>query len=449
MIRAHMSSALATDLYQLTMMAGYWTAGLTGTATFELFVRRLPPDRGYLLAAGLDQALGFLESVRFDEADRAALAALPQFAQVDPAWFDDYLARFRFSGDVWAIAEGTPVFAQEPLLRVTAPLPEAQLVETALLATLSYQTSVATKASRAVAAAGGRAVIEFGARRAHGLCAAFDAARAAFIGGCAGTSYVDAAVRLGIPATGTMAHSWVQAFADEDEAFREFSRVFPGTAVYLLDTYDTIAAARRLAQSGLKPPAVRLDSGDLVELSRAVRRILDEAGLTKTTIFATSDLDEYRIADLLAAGAPIDGFGVGTSLTTVVDAPALSAVYKLVAIERHGAAAGVIKLSPGKHTWPGAKQVWRVVHDGVAVEDVVAAADEPPIDGAQPLMSEVMRGGRRLEEQLPIVEQRRRCRSCVDALPDGVRRLRDAESYPVRVSDTLEARRRAIEAGLD
>lgn len=436
-----MSSALETDLYQLTMMAGYWSAGLTSRATFELFARRLPADRGYLVAAGLEQALAFLESVAFDRADREALAALPQFAHVDRAWFDDYLARYRFSGDVWALPEGTPVFAQEPLLRVTAPLPEAQLVETALLATLSFQTSVAAKAARCVSAARGRAVVEFGARRAHGIGAALSAARAAFIGGCAATSYVEAALAFGIPTTGTMAHSWVQAFATEEQAFREFSRVFPDSAVYLLDTYDTIAAARKLAASGLRPPSVRLDSGDLAALSRETRAILDAAGLRETKIFATSDLDEYRIAELLAAGAPIDGFGVGTALTTVSDAPALSAVYKLVEIERGGSPIGTIKLSHDKHTWPGAKQIWRVQRGGAAVEDVVAAIDEAAIVSASPLLVPVMRGGRRTDPSEPIAVARDRCAAAVASLPDRVRTLRDPETYPVRVSAVLEQRR--------
>ena len=407
--------------------------------------RRLPPPRGYLVAAGLDQALDYLESVRFDERDRAALRALPQFAHVDPAWFDDYLAQFRFTGEVWAMPEGTAVFAQEPLLRVTAPLPEAQLVETALLAILTFQTSVAAKASRVVAAAKGRRVIEFGARRAHGLGAAMEAARAAFIGGCAGTSYVAAAVRFNIPTTGTMAHSWVQAFPTEEDAFRTFSHAFPETAVYLIDTYDTIQATHLLVRAGLRPSSVRLDSGDLVELSRQVRQILDEGGLRDTKIFVTGDLDEYRIADLLQAGAPIDAFGVGTSLTTVSDAPSLSGVYKLVEIDRLGTRAGVIKLSQGKHTWPGPKQVWRVVRNGGAVEDMVAAADEDGRADAVPLLSCVMRDGRRVQANEPLLAARDRCRDSVGALPAGVRRLQDADEYRVTISDVLEARRQALE----
>ena len=280
-------------------------------------------------------------------------------------------------------------------------LPEAQLVETALLAIVGFQTSVASKATRVVAAAEGRNVVEFGARRAHGIAGAMDAARAAFIGGCTGTSYVEAARRFGIPAFGTMAHSWIQAFPNEVDAFREFSRTFAESAVYLLDTYDTVSAARQLAATGLRPPVVRLDSGNLVELSVAVRRVLDEAGLADTRIFATGDLDEYEIARLVSSGARIDGFGVGTALTTVSDAPALAAVYKLVDVERHGEHVGVAKFSPGKETWPGAKQVWRMAPEGEIVRDIVAAIDEPgPADGT-PLLIEVVRRGARIAPRKP------------------------------------------------
>jgi nicotinate phosphoribosyltransferase len=439
-----MSNGLATDLYQLTMAAGYWRAGLTSPATFELFVRRLPESRGYLLAAGLDCALDFLERIAFSPADVTWLRGLPAFARVPREFFDDYLANLSFTGDVFAMPEGTPVFPHEPILRVTAPQPEAQLVETALLSIVSFQTSVATKAARIVDAAAGRTVIEFGARRAHGLESAMTAARAAYIGGCDGTSLVEAARRFGIPVSGTMAHAWVQTFADERAAFEEFNRTFADIAVYLLDTYDTIAAARLLATSNLRPPMVRLDSGDLDALSREVRRILDEAGLTATKIFATSDLDEYRIADLVDAGAPIDGFGVGTSLTTVSDAPALSAVYKLVEVQRDAKPVGVVKLSVGKATWPGAKQVWRHHANARMIGDVIAAADEPEIRDALPLLQPVMTRGRRVNARAPLDALRDACRRSVGTLPDEVRALRAPATYPVRVSETLEKRRTTL-----
>lgn len=438
-----MGRGLETDLYQLTMAAGYWRARMTEAATFELFVRRLPPNRSYLVVAGIEQAVEYLEQAAFDTTDRDWLKQLPPFVNVPPAFFDEYLASFRFSGDVWAAVEGTLVFENEPILRVTASIAEAQIVETALLAIVGFQTSVASKAARVVAAADGRSVVEFGARRAHGIGSARDAARAAFIGGCAGTSYVEAARRFGIPAFGTMAHSWVQAFPNEIEAFREFSRTFSEAAVYLLDTYDTVSAARRLAASGLRPRVVRLDSGDLVRLSASVRVVLDEGGLTETKIFATGDLDEYEIARLVAAGARIDGFGVGTALTTVNDAPALPAVYKLVEIDRRGQPVGVMKLSPGKETLPGAKQVWRVLKNGVMARDIIAAADEPAPAGGTPLLTEIVRGGQRVAAGETLEAMRARCRGSIATLPAALKILEGTGVSPVEISDTLQARRGA------
>jgi nicotinate phosphoribosyltransferase len=439
-----MSFGLYTDLYELTMAAGYWRAGMTGPATFELFVRHLPPPRAYLIAAGLEPALDCLEALAFDRAEIDWLRELPQFAHVPAAFFDDYLRGLTFTGDIWAVPEGTAVFANEPLVRVTAPLPEAQLVETLLLAMVSFQTSVATKAARLVEAAAGRPVIEFGARRAHGVGSAIDAARASYIGGCDGTSFVEAGRRFGIPVSGTMAHSWVQAFPTEAGAFKEFSRTFEAAAVFLLDTYDTLAAVRGLVASGVRPPMVRLDSGDLARLSVEVRRILDEAGFHATKIFATSDLDEYEIERLVSAGAPIDGFGVGTSLTTVNDAPALGAVYKLVEVDRGQGPVGVVKLSAHKQTWPGAKQVWRIVDGGEWLRDVVAAAGEPAPPNGLPLLEPVMTRGRRLEPKARLADARARCQATRAELPRGLRGLKTDARYPVVVSDTLESRRRAL-----
>lgn len=436
-----MGRGLETDLYQLTMAAGYWRARMTEAATFELFVRRLPPNRSYLIVAGIEQAVEYLEQVAFDATDRDWLKQLPPFVNVPPAFFDEYLASFRFSGDVWAVAEGTLVFENEPILRVTASIAEAQIVETALLAIVGFQTSVASKAARVAAAADGRNVVEFGARRAHGIASARDAARAAFIGGCTGTSYVEAARRFGIPAFGTMAHSWVQAFPNEMEAFLEFSRTFADAAVYLLDTYDAVTAARRLAASGVRPRVVRLDSGDLIRLSASVRRVLDEAGLTETKIFATGDLDEYEIARLVAAGARIDGFGVGAALTTVNDAPALPVVYKLVEIDRQGKPVGVRKLSPGKETLPGAKQVWRVLKNAVIVRDVVAAADEPAPAGGTPLLAQIVSRGRRVAAGETLEAMRARCRDGLATLPAALKTLGPTAISPVEISRVLQARR--------
>lgn len=431
--------ALSTDLYELTMMAGYHAAGFAPRATFELYARELPPNRAYLVAAGLDQALEYLETLRFTPEDIEFLRALPNLAGIGRAFFDEFLPAFRFTGDVWAVEEGATVFPPAPLLRVTAPLPEAQLVETALLAIVAFQTSVASRASRIVEAAAGRAVVEFGARRAHGTEAGALAGRAAFIGGCESTSSVEAGRRFGIPLSGTMAHSWVTAFPDELEAFRRYADAFGERAVMLIDTYDTVAAARRVASSGLRPRAVRLDSGDIVDLSRRVRAILDEGGLRETGIFVSGDLDEWRIADIVASGAPVDGFGVGAALSTVTDAPSLGAVYKLVEVERHGAPVPVMKRSPAKQTWPGRKQVWRRLQDGVAAGDVIELADAPPpAPDAVPLLRKVMAGGRRILAPQPVAALRARCREAVAALPASVRRLRDPERYPVAVGPALE-----------
>jgi len=431
--------ALSTDLYELTMMAGYRRAGLTGSATFELYARRLPPSRSFLVAAGLEQALDFLETLRFSGEDIAYLRSLPHFGCVTDEFFDDYLPRFRFTGEVWAVEEGTPVFPPAPLLRVTAPLPEAQLVETALLAFITFQTTVASKAARITAAAAGRSVVEFGARRAHGVEAGVLAARAAYLAGCDGTSNVDAGRRFGIPVSGTMAHSWVLAFGDEEEAFTTYADCFRERAVLLLDTFDTLAAARRIPAAGLRPAAVRLDSGDLAGLSRQVRAILDGAGLSATKILASGDLDEGKIAALVSGGAPIDGFGVGAALSTSFDAPSLGAVYKLVELERRGGVAPVMKSSPDKETYPGRKQVWRVLESGRAVRDVLALADEPGPAGAVPLLEPVMRDGRRVRPSRALAALRERCRDELTRLPDAVRRLADPASYTVELSGGLRS----------
>lgn len=436
------SLALSTDLYELTMMAGYYTAGLRAPATFELYVRELPPNRSFLVAAGLEQALAYLEQLRFTEEDIAHLRGLPALDGVRREFFEDYLPRFRFTGEVWAVAEGDPVFPPAPLVRVTAPLPEAQLVETALLALVGFQTSVASRAARMVQAAAGRRVVEFGARRAHGVDAGVLAARAAFMAGCDSTSNVEAGRRFGIPVSGTMAHAWVTAFPTELAAFRQYAEVFGDRTVILLDTYDTVAAARAVAESGLAPAAVRLDSGDVVALSRQVRATLDAAGLHATKIFASGDLDEDRIAAIVQAGAPVDGFGVGAALSTSSDAPSLGAVYKLVEIERDGTAVPVMKCSPGKQTRPGRKQVWRLFDRGTAVEDVIeleAAGrvhEDPPVE-ARALLARVMRDGRREAPPVPASELRARHLAAVARLPAGVRRLAGAARYPVRIGSAL------------
>lgn len=432
-----MPSALATDLYQVTMMAGYHATGQDQPRTFELFVRGLPEHRQYLIAAGLEQALDYLTTLRFTADEIAWLRTLRALTDVPASFFDSYLPAFRFTGDVWAMDEGEVFFSHEPILRVTAPAAEAQLVETALLGVITFQTSVASKATRVVSAAAGRSVIEFGSRRAHGLDAAVHAARASFIGGCLATSNLEAGRRFGIPVSGTMAHSWVMGFADEVEAFRQYMQIFGEHATLLIDTYDTIAAARRIVAAGLRPRGVRLDSGDLRMLSTQVRLILDAGGLTGTRILVSGDLDEHRIQALMEAGAPIDGFGVGTALSVVNDAPALGGVYKLVETMEGGEARPTVKLSSGKRTFPGRKQVWRVTEGGVATHDVMGLHDETGQDG-RALLSQVMRGGTRVAPMAPLVEVRQRCLARVAQLPATVRALEPAAPYAVRVSGILD-----------
>ncbi len=423
---------LFTDLYELTMAASYFAHGLNDDATFELFVRSLPEPRNFLLVSGLDDVLTYLETLRFSPEAVDHLAGLGLFA-------DDFLAslaEMRFTGDVRAIPEGEVVFGTEPIVEVTAPLIQAQLIETFLINQVAFQTMVASKAARVAIACGDRTFVGFSARRDHGIDAAMKAARAATIGGAAATSLVDAGRRYGLPVTGTMAHAYVMSFEDEADAFRAYARDFPGSAILLIDTYDTIEGAHRaaavaseLAERGVHVRGVRLDSGDLGALAKRVRAVLDHAGLPGVEILASGDLDEYRIADLLAAAAPIDAFGVGTRLGTSHDYPSLGAVYKLV--EEGGEPR--MKLSEGKMTLPGRKQVHRFDdHDVLGV-----ASEEVP--GGRPLLAPVMAAGRRLEPGPTLAEIRERCRAAVAALPAPQRELHPMPPYEVRVSGELAA----------
>lgn len=431
-----------TDLYQLTMMAGYFASGMERKpATFELFVRRLPPHRSYLVFAGLEQAIGDLLELRFSSEQVEGLRRFPAFAGVDPGFFSA-LSTLRFEGDIWAIPEGTVVFPGETLLRVAAPLPQAQWVETYLLTSLAYPTLVASRAARAVGVARGRALYDFGARRGHGPQAGMLAARAAYIAGFDGTSHAEAARLLGIPAVGTMAHSWVQSFDSEPAAFAAYARAFPHTTTLLVDTYDTLEGVRRAA--AIEPPvkAIRIDSGDLDSLSRVARKILDERGREMVKIMVSGDLEEHRVERLVAASAPIDGFGIGTELITSRDAPALSMVYKLVELEGRGR----FKLSPDKKTYPMAKQVYRQRGaGGEFLRDLVTRADEAA-DG-EPLLAPIVRGGR-LVSPLPSLEAiRARCRSQLADLPDRLRPLDAGGGYTVAYSDRLEADARRLMGG--
>src|SRR5215472_6348271 len=329
MIEAYNNRALLTDLYELTMAAAYFEHQVPVRATFELFVRQLPPERSYLVAAGLDSALGYLENLQFTEDDAAFLRGLPAFRTVSDKFFD-YLRHFRFSGDLHAVPEGTLIFGGEPIVQVTAPIAEAQIVETYLLSVLNFETLIASKAARVVSVAGGRNVWEFGTRRAHGPQAGVRAARAAYVGGCAGTSNVLAGYLYGVPIAGTAAHSFTQAFSTERESFEALLETFPDTAILLIDTYDPLTGAETAAQLACKPSrrlrGVRLDSSDLLEKSRRVREILDRHALQDTKILASGDLNEYKVEELVRQGAAIDIFGVGTELTTSTDVPALGVV---------------------------------------------------------------------------------------------------------------------------
>ena len=426
------------DLYELTMAASYFAHGMNEPATFELSVRGLPPNRGFLVACGLEDAVAYLDCFAFGD---DAIDYLRSLGAFDSA-FLDALARLRFTGDVWAVPEGETVFAQEPFLRVTAPLIEAQLVETFLLNAVGFQTMIATKAARIALACGDRTFVDFSGRRDHGADAALKVARASFVGGASATSNVLAGQLYGLEVSGTMAHSYVLAFPDEADAFRAYARDFPEGAVLLIDTYDTVEGARRAAAvanelraEGVAIRGVRLDSGDLAPLARAVRDVLDAEGCADLRIFASSDLDEYRIADLLAQGAPIDAFGVGTRLGTSADAPSLGAVYKLV----DGARGPVMKHSPDKVSLPGIKQVCREERGGVSFADTIALAGEPGVAG-RPLLEPVMASGERLGAPESLAGLRDRRAAAVAALPDAARRLdadADADAYPVRLSPGL------------
>ncbi len=440
------SAALLTDLYELTMLQAYVEEGLTGEAVFDLFVRRLPGNRNYLVACGLDNVLHYLETVRFSPEALGYLRSLEQFSK----GFVEWLEIFRFRGDVYAVPEGTPVFANEPIMQVVASLPEAQLIETFALNQIHLQTLMASKAARVVAAAGGRTVIDFGLRRMHGADAGLKAARAFSIVGVAATSNVLAGQVYGLPVVGTMGHSYVEVHDDELEALRAFGSVYP-EAILLVDTYDTLEGVRkviRLARElgdAFGARGVRLDSGDLAALSREARRMLDEAGLQRVEIFASGSLDENAIADLLAAGAPITGFGVGGRMGVSEDAPCLDTAYKLAAYDGKPR----MKLSPDKANLPGRKQVFRVERAGEASHDVIGLHDEE--NEGRPLLEPVMKQGRRLEAGRRSLESiRARYREESAKLPGRLLGL-DAADPPYRidrspgVEDEIDRLRRELE----
>jgi len=427
-------TGLLTDLYQLTMAAGYYESGKTGEiAIFELFFRHLPRYRNFVLSAGLAQAVDYLQNLHFEETEVRYLRSLPHFAHA-PEGFFELLSGLRFTGDLFAMPEGTPIFAGEPFLTVRAPLIEAQLVETYLLAIIGFESLIATKAARIAEVAAGRGVVDFGTRRAHSPEAGVLAGRASYIGGCVGTSNTETGFRYGVPVFGTAAHSWVQSFRSEREAYERLQKLLGAATVYLIDTYDTIEGARLASTLGRPLWGVRLDSGNIVELAHEVRRILDQAGLTDAKIMATSDLNEYKILEFAAAQAPIDAFGVGTDLATSADSPNLGVVYKLVELDGRQTA----KFSEDKHTMPGSKQIFRFANHDVIACNWECVGCEPGEPSAKALLRPVLLQGRLVEPLPDATEARQYALKSIQKLPLATRSLFDTEQkYRVEYSQEL------------
>ncbi len=437
------SSALLTDLYQLTMLQGYFDKGMEETAVFEFFIRNLPAQRGFLLAAGLEQVLDYLEQLRLTPDELEWLRASGRFSRD----FLDYLRRLRFTGDVHAMPEGTVFFPPEPILRVVAPLPQAQLVESRLINLLHFQTMIASKASRVALVAQSKGLIDFGFRRAHGAEAGVLAARAAYVAGFAGSATVAAGLSYGIPIFGTMAHAFIQAHDDELEAFEHFAHAQPDNVILLIDTYDTEAAAKkvvnlasRLQQEGISVKGVRIDSGDLADHAHKVRRILDEGGLTQVRILASGNLDELAIQALLANGAPIDDFAIGTRLVTSTDAPYLDCVYKL----QEYAGRARRKRSEGKATWPGRKQVYRRFAAGGRMAVDVLTVEDDPQEG-EALLQPCLAAGKRLAPSPTLSELRQRAAAQLACLPEHLRQLRLDPPYPVTIAPALHQLAQAVD----
>ncbi len=430
-----LSSPLLADLYQFTMLQSYLEQGMEEIAVFELFVRKLPPGRNFFVAAGLEQVIEFLENLRFSAEE------LDWLATHFPPHVIRYLEQFRFDGDVHAMPEGTIFFPNEPILRITAPMPQAQLVESRIINLLHFETLIASKAARSVLTAPDKLLVDFGMRRAHGAEAGLLAARASYLTGFSGTATVLAGAIYDIPLFGTMAHSYIQAHPDESTAFEHFSRCHPANTVLLIDTYDTEAAAHKivhlahkLAASNINIKGVRLDSGDLAAHAHNVRQILDAGGLHDTTIFASGNLDEYKLHALLAAQAPIDGFGIGTALDISIDAPALDCAYKL----QEYATQPRRKHSEGKATWPGRKQVYRRYgDDGCIAADVIALEENDPQPG-EALIQPVMHAGKRLHSETPLATLRDQTLKNYRRLPTAMTALEPAPAYPVAISAALQ-----------
>jgi len=430
-------SPLTTDLYELNMVQAYLDRGDDKEAVFEFFVRRLPDRRGFMLAAGLEDALAYLETLRFSPADIDWLKKTGRFR----GNLLDYLAEYRFTGDVHAIPEGTVCFPNEPLIRVTAPLPMAQLIETRLINILHFQTMIASKASRMVLAAPGKLLSDFGLRTAHGAEAGLFSARASYVAGFASAANVLAGERYGIPIVGTMAHSFIQVHDDELQAFENFARARPDGVVLLIDTYDTAAGARkvvelapRLQADGIAIRGVRIDSGDLIAMAKKVRGILDAGGLESVIILASGGINEDVLQTMMAANAPIDGFGIGVNLDASIDAPSLDCAYKL----QEYAGRPRRKLSEGKVTWPGRKQVWRTFDaQGRMQRDILSLEDDR--QNGETLVVPVMRGGERAGPPPTLAQIRERAARELAGLPETLRRLESGPAYPVEISAKLKA----------
>ena len=429
---------LFTDLYELTMMQGYFKNNKTDYATFDFFFRKLPKNRGYLLVAGLEQLCYYLKNLKFRK-EHVEFLASKGFDDD----FLDWLKRFKFQGTVYAMPEGTLTFPNEPVVRITAPLIEAQLLETFVINTMMFQTMVATKASRMWLVAKGKPLIDFGSRRAHGVDAGIKAARASYIGGFDGTSNVLAGKLFGIPIFGTMAHSWIQSYEDELLAFREYVKVYGEKSILLIDTYDTLQGARHAAEVSLELKrkvgkhirGIRLDSGDVAKLSKKVRKVLDSKGLKDVKIFVSSGLDEYKIKEILSKKSPVDGFGVGTKLVTSKDAPAIEGVYKLVEVGKKDRMRPIMKLSEGKITLPGRKQVWRIERRGKYVKDVIGL-DGEKVEGRK-LLVKVFEEGKLVYRFQKLEEIREKALKELERLPERYKRIIRPSAYPVILSKKL------------
>ncbi len=437
-ISDNLGQALKTDLYQLTMSAAYFRNNIDTVTTFELFFRKLPKNRSYLVYAGLEQVVEYLLNLKFTQREINFLKSLPVFKNVNPQFFS-YLKKFKFNGDLWSVPEGTIVFENEPVLRITANIIEAQIIETFLLSVINFQTLIASKAARVIYAAKGKGVVDFGTRRAHSPEAGILAARASYIGGCIGTSNVFAGQKFSIPVYGTAAHSYTMAFNSEEESFKKYFATFPDTTILLIDTYDTEGGARNAVKIGKGLKGVRIDSGDLIEKSRNVRKILNDASLQQAKIFASGDLNEYEIDKIIKSKAPIDMFGVGTEMVTSRDDPALGGVYKLVEQIEEGKVKYRAKFSPEKATYPGKKQVFRSYNaNGLIKEDILCLADTKELPNAQPLLKNYIKKGKLIRKLPAISTIRKMTQKNLETLPRKYKNIYKVEHFKVKISAELK-----------